>query len=57
MKRFQYMPINLEGRSSRLVRLFKAERSPVQCELFDAWLDDEQRPEYEALSYTGWKYI
>jgi ankyrin repeat protein len=52
MEWFQYKPINLEGRSFRLVRLLRAENGPVQCELFDAWLDDEIRPEYEALSYT-----
>jgi ankyrin repeat protein len=53
MKRFEYKPIDLQGRSFRLVQLFKAEFGPVQCGLFDAQLDDEEGVmEYEALSYT-----
>lgn len=53
MERFEYKPIDLQGRSFRLVQLFKAEYGVVRCELFDAWLDDDEGIiEYEALSYT-----
>ncbi|KAF2474382.1 HET-domain-containing protein [Lindgomyces ingoldianus] len=53
MARFKYKPIDLGGPSFRLIRLFKGEDGPIQCELFDAWLHDaEEIMEYEALSYT-----
>jgi ankyrin repeat protein len=53
MAPFEYKPIDLQGRSFRLVQLFKAEYGPVRCELFDARLDDEEDIiDYEALSYT-----
>lgn len=53
MRRFQHRPIDLEGRSLRLLRLCMAEDGNIRCELFDAHLDDEEGIiEYEALSYT-----
>jgi hypothetical protein len=52
MELFQYQPIDLEGCSFRLVRLLKGGFGPVRCELFDAWLDDQERLEYDAISYT-----
>jgi ankyrin repeat protein len=49
---FEYRPIDLQGPSFRLIRLF---RGPVghgvRCELFDAWLDCEGGLPYDALSY------
>ena len=53
MTHFKYELIDLESPSFRLIRLFKGEDGPIQCELFDAWLHDaEDIVEYEALSYT-----
>lgn len=53
MARFKYELIDLESPSFRLIRLFKGEDGPIQCELFDAWLHDaEDIVDYEALSYT-----
>jgi hypothetical protein len=53
MERFEYKPIDLQGRSFRHVQLFTAEFGPVRCELLDAQLDSEEGVmKYEALSYT-----
>ncbi|KAF2120291.1 heterokaryon incompatibility protein-domain-containing protein [Lophiotrema nucula] len=53
MAPFQHKPIDLDGRSFRLFRLFKGECGSLEGELFDAWLQDtEGLIEYEALSYT-----
>lgn len=46
----QYDPINLGGRTFRLVRLLRGYYDTIRCELFQAWL--EECPEYDALSYT-----
>ncbi|KAF1958145.1 HET-domain-containing protein [Byssothecium circinans] len=53
MNRFEYKPIDLEGCSFRLLRLFHGNYGCIRCELFDAWLCDTNGSiEYEALSYT-----
>ncbi|KAH7389958.1 heterokaryon incompatibility protein-domain-containing protein [Pyrenochaeta sp. MPI-SDFR-AT-0127] len=53
MDRFEYQPIDLQdSHSFRLVRLYYGDYNPIQCELFDAWLDDKDSIiEYDALSY------
>ncbi len=53
MSAFEYAPIDLEGPSFRLLRLRKGQGAFVECELFDAWLQEEEAIiSYEALSYT-----
>jgi len=53
MEGFEYKPIDLDGPSFRLVRLFKGDdRSEIRCELFDAWADSNILIPYEALSYA-----
>ncbi|KAJ4304941.1 hypothetical protein N0V90_000469 [Kalmusia sp. IMI 367209] len=58
MRRFEYEPLNLEGYTFRLLRLFRGGYGPLRCELFNTWLcvDDDSldnyKIEYEALSYT-----
>jgi hypothetical protein len=50
---YECEPFDLEECCSRLIRLFKGDYGPVQCELFHAWLNStENTMEYEALSYT-----
>ena len=51
MNTYQYAPINLEGSTTRLLRLRKGTEPDIECELFEAWLDREDLIEYEALSY------
>lgn len=54
MARYKYSPIDLEGPSLRLVRLFKGSfPDSIRCEIFLAWLRGyEIGMPYEALSYT-----
>jgi ankyrin repeat protein len=61
MVQFKYDPINLEGHSFRLLRLYKGDFGNVRCEIFNAYLNDKSINnseadtsliEYEALSYT-----
>jgi hypothetical protein len=52
MESFEYGPIDLEGPSFRLLRLFRGTESDIECELFQAWLDGDSAVSYEALSYT-----
>ncbi|KAK3994378.1 heterokaryon incompatibility protein-domain-containing protein, partial [Cladorrhinum sp. PSN332] len=52
LPQFQYRPMDLSKDSIRLVRLCHGSRGPVECELFEGFLDDSHRIEYEALSYT-----
>ena len=49
---FKYEPIDLEGPSFRLLRLFKGREFSIKCELFQAWLYGDSAISYEALSYT-----
>lgn len=50
---FKYEPIDLEGPAFRLLRLFKGTGGDdIECELFQAWLQDNNTIPYEALSYT-----
>lgn len=51
MNTYQYAPIHLEGRTTRLLRLRKGTGPNIECELFEAWLDRQDLVEYEALSY------
>jgi ankyrin repeat protein len=50
MDRYRYSSLDLEERSFRLLRLFKGDKGPIRCEIFDAQLDDIIS--YDALSYT-----
>ncbi|KAH8731069.1 hypothetical protein GQ44DRAFT_671977 [Phaeosphaeriaceae sp. PMI808] len=53
MKHFEYQQIDLQGFSFDLVRLFQGSKGSLQCELFDAWMNDtDDLIEYDALSYT-----
>jgi ankyrin repeat protein len=53
MAMFTYTPIDLERPALRLVRLCKSSSGDIECELFDAWLyQNEDIIPYEALSYT-----
>jgi ankyrin repeat protein len=53
MEDFKYEPIDLKECTFRLLRLFKGDHGPIQCDLFHASLyDTENAMEYEALSYT-----
>ena len=52
MKHFEYDPIDLESPSFRLIRLLRGRYSKIECEIFHAQLDVEDRIEYEALSYV-----
>src|SRR4051812_37772015 len=59
---FEYAPIDLEGPTFRLLRLFRGRElggdgsieyeSDIECELFQAWLHGDAVMPYEALSYT-----
>lgn len=49
---FRYEPLDLEGRSTRLLSLYQQGSSPgLECDLFEVSLEDDWF-EYEALSYT-----
>jgi ankyrin repeat protein len=50
MDSFKYDPIDLDGRSFRLLQICYGSDGPIECHLFDACLD--YTIEYEALSYT-----
>jgi ankyrin repeat protein len=50
MDSFKYDPIDLDGRSFRLLQICYGCDGPIECHLFDACLD--YTIEYEALSYT-----
>lgn len=53
MESFKYDKIDLLGRTFRLLRLLKQTGNDVECEIFDAWLEDRSTTvSYEALSYT-----
>jgi hypothetical protein len=56
MEKFEYSPINLERPAFRLLRLLGPENSEIECELFDAFLEErEEVISYEAVSYT-WRF-
>jgi ankyrin repeat protein len=50
MGSYRYDPIDFDGCAFRLLRLCSGSDAPIQCDLFDARLDE--LIEYEALSYT-----
>jgi hypothetical protein len=53
MDGFKYDPIDLEGRSFRVVRLLQGDTHPIRCELFESWLDrPDSDVDFTALSYT-----
>ena len=52
MNTYKYRPIDLGGPAFRLLRLLKAARSEIKCELFEAWLGVKELMQYEAVSYT-----
>lgn len=50
---FIHRPLSLEGSSFRLLQLHRGIGSPIQCSMFEAYLNDaENLIEYEALSYA-----
>jgi len=51
MESFEYDAIDLGGSAFRLLRLLKGDDDLIQCELFEAWLQ-EGGMDYAALSYT-----
>ncbi|KAF5611918.1 heterokaryon incompatibility protein [Fusarium subglutinans] len=50
--RYQYEPFDLESAGFRLVLLKKGVRSQLRCQLWQAYLNDNDIIPYEALSYT-----
>src|SRR6266576_2594252 len=52
MDDFEYEPIDLTGPAFQLLRLLKGREPNIECELFQAWLHDDNTTSYEALSYT-----
>ncbi|CAG1986279.1 unnamed protein product [Fusarium graminearum] len=50
---FSYEPFGLERPGFRLIQLMRGVQSPLQCNLFQAYLDEEESIiPYEALSYV-----
>jgi len=49
---FQYNPLDLEGRTFRLLRLLEGNEQQIECEIFEAWLHDNDMIPFEALSYV-----
>ena len=50
---FTYKAIDLEGPAFRLIRLKKGHCDPIECQLFDAWLNLQGNAvDYAALSYA-----
>jgi hypothetical protein len=47
-----YEPLNLGGRSFRLLRLFSGDEPQINCEIFEAWLHGDGTIPFEALSYA-----
>jgi ankyrin repeat protein len=53
MDRYGYTPLDSKERSFRLLRLFKGNKGPIQCEIFQARFDDRKDIiPYDALSYV-----
>lgn len=52
MEDFQYEPFDLDKPAFRLLRLSKGDSFDIECELFQAYLDDESIITYDALSYA-----
>jgi hypothetical protein len=52
INRFQYEPFDLESAGFRLVLLEKGVQSQLRCQLWQAYLDDNDIIPYEALSYS-----
>ncbi|KXH61227.1 HET domain-containing protein [Colletotrichum salicis] len=52
MDRFQYEPLDLTGRSFRLLMLHTASSGEISCDIFQASLDPDVIIPYEALSYA-----
>lgn len=50
---FQHDPIDLDTRAFRLLRLARGDGEEIECEVFQAFLEDKDGTiTYEALSYT-----
>ncbi|KAK1720225.1 HET domain-containing protein [Colletotrichum acutatum] len=49
---FQYEPLDLTGKSFRLLMLHPGSTSEVSCDIFEASLDSDSIVPYEALSYA-----
>jgi len=53
MASYTYDPIDLTQPTIRLARLLRGKSNDIQCEIFQAWLNQpEDIIPYEALSYT-----
>lgn len=52
MSAFGYDPLDLGGRSFRLLRLFGGDGLQIGCEIFEAWLEGADAIPFEALSYA-----
>jgi hypothetical protein len=53
MESFKYSAIDLEVPAFRLLRLLKGDDDLIRCQLFEAWLyQQESSMDYAALSYT-----
>lgn len=52
METFQYDPLDLQGRSFRLLRLLGGIGPQIHCDIFEAWLQGEDLIPFEALSYA-----
>src|SRR5690242_9217515 len=53
MDLFQHKPFNLEKPAFRLLRLIKGDDSVIECDIFQASLEERKDAvSYEALSYT-----
>lgn len=49
---YKYKRLNFATDAIRLVRLLKGDTSPIECELFESYLDQVEDVSYEALSYV-----
>ncbi len=52
MEGYKHTPFDLEKPGFRLLKLLKGQDLEIKCELFQAWLDENDLIPYEALSYT-----
>lgn len=49
---YKYERLNLATDAIRLIRLLKGDTSPIECEIFESYLDQVESVPYEALSYV-----
>lgn len=49
---YKYRRLDLAKDAIRLVRLLKGDTGPIECEIFETYLDQVEGIPYEALSYV-----